>query len=183
MLHLKKMRRRIQMSDSRITYRNAVAEDAVKIVDFYNFVGGETTYLSFEKDEYPLNVEEQTASIASLEGNATNIMLMAMDGDEIAGIATINSSHKIKARHEGELGIVVAKKYQGQGIGTELITRLIEWARGNGVTTRIRLDTRADNPKAVALYMKFGFIVEGCCRNSTLLDGKYYDLYIMGMTL
>ena len=171
------------MSNSNIIYRRALVEDAEKIVAFYNFVGGETTYLSFEKDEYPLNVEEQIASIKALEGNQTNIMLMAMDGDEIAGIATINSSHKIKARHEGELGIVVAKKYQGQGSGTELIPQVIDWARGNGVTTRIRLDQRADNPKAVSLYMKFGFIVEGCCRNSTLLNGQYYDLYIMGMML
>lgn len=171
------------MEHTNIIYRRAKTEDAEQIVKFYNFVGGETTFLSFEKDEYPLNVKEQIESIKGLEGNQTNIMLLAMDGEDIAGIATINSSHKIKARHEGELGIVVAKKYQGQGIGTELITQLIEWARGNGVTTRIRLDTRADNPKAVALYMKFGFIVEGCCRNSTLLNGKYYDLYIMGMML
>lgn len=171
------------MSNPNVVYRRAKVEDAERIVAFYNFVGGETTYLSFEKDEYPLNVQEQIEAVKALEGNQTNIMLMAMDQDEIAGIATINSSHKIKARHEGELGIVVAEKYQGQGIGTELITQLIAWARGNGVTTRIRLDTRADNPKAVALYMKFGFIVEGCCRNSTLLNGKYYDLYIMGMML
>lgn len=166
-----------------IIYRNPSVEDAQKIVDFYNFVGGETSYLSFEKDEYPLDVDAQVASIKSLEGNQTNIMIMAMDGDEIAGIATINSSHKIKSRHEGELGIVVAKKYQGKGIGTELIKRLIEWARGNGVTTRIRLDTRADNTNAVSLYLKFGFQFEGCLKNSTLLNGKYYDLYVMGMML
>lgn len=166
-----------------IIYRNPSVEDAQKIVDFYNFVGGETSYLSFEKDEYPLDVDAQVASIKSLEGNQTNIMIMAMDGDEIAGIATINSSHKIKSRHEGELGIVVAKKYQGKGIGTELIKRLIEWARGNGVTTRIRLDTRADNINAVSLYLKFGFQFEGCLKNSTLLNGKYYDLYVMGMML
>lgn len=169
------------MSD--ICYRKVRENDAKKIVDFYNFVGGETSYLSFEKDEYPLGVEEQTDAIRALEGNQTNIMLMAMDGEEIAGIATINSSHKIKARHDGELGIVVAKKYQGQGIGTELIRQLIEWAKGNGITTRISLDTRADNVKAIELYMKFGFIVEGCRKNSTLLDGKYYDLYVMGMML
>lgn len=51
------------------------------------------------------------------------------------------------------------------------------------MTRRISLDTRADNVKAVELYMKFGFIVEGCRRNATLLDGKYYDLYVMGMML
>lgn len=171
------------MSQPGIIYRNPTIEDAQKIVDFYNYVGGETTYLSFEKDEYPLNVEAQVSAIKDLEGSSSNIMLLAVDGEDIIGIATINSSHKIKARHEGELGIVVSKKYQGKGIGSELIKSLIEWARNNGVTTRLRLDTRADNTMAVSLYLKFGFIVEGCCKNSTLLNGKYYDLYIMGMML
>ena len=166
-----------------ITYCTAKESDAEKIVAFYNYVGGETSYLSFEKDEYPMDVEAQAESIRGLEGNETNIMLMAMDGEDIAGIATISSSHKVKARHDGGLGIVVAQRYQGQGIGTELIRRLIEWARGNGITRRISLDTRADNVKAVELYMKLGFIVEGCRRNATLLDGKYYDIYVMGMML
>lgn len=168
---------------AQIVYQRAQEGDAEKIVDFYNYVGGETSYLSFEKDEYPMNVKEQEENIRSLEGKKASIMLLAMDGEEIAGIATINSSAKIKARHDGELGIVVAKRYQGQGIGTELIRQLIQWAKGNGVTTRLSLDTRADNVKAVELYMKFGFVVEGCRRNSTLLDGKYYDLYVMGMML
>lgn len=114
----------------KITYRRAKESDAEKIVAFYNYVGGETSYLSFEKDEYPMGAEAQAESIRDLEGNETNIMLIAMDGEEIAGIATISSSHKIKARHDGELGIVVAKRYQGQGIGTELIRQLIEWAKG-----------------------------------------------------
>ena len=42
-----------------IIYRRATEKDADKIVSFYNFVGGETSYLSFEKAEYPLDVEAQ----------------------------------------------------------------------------------------------------------------------------
>lgn len=157
--------------------------DAESIVVFYNKVGGETSYLSFEKDEYPMNVEEQRKDIKGLEGNQTNTMLLALDQGEIIGLATMHSSGKIKVRHEAELGIVIAKAYQGKGVGTELINRLIEWAKGNGVTTRISLDTRADNIKAVQLYLKFGFVFEGCRKNATLLDGVYYDLYVMGMML
>lgn len=168
---------------AQIIYRSAQESDAKKIVSFYNYVGGETSFLSFEKDEYPLNAEEQEQELRSLAQKAGNIMLLAMDGEEIAGIATIHSSFKIKSRHDGELGIVVARKYQGQGIGTELIRRLIQWASGNGVTKRLSLDTRTDNVEAVELYMKFGFIVEGCRKNAALLDGKYYDLYVMGMML
>lgn len=166
-----------------IIYRRAQIADAKAIVEFYNRVGGETSYLSFEKDEYPMTVEAQEEDIKGLEGNKTNIMLLAMNEDNIVGIATIHSSGKIKSRHEGELGIVVENAHQGQGIGSELIRQLIEWAKSNGVTTRLCLDTRADNVTASALYLKFGFIMEGCRRNSTLLNGEYYDLYVMGMML
>lgn len=110
-------------------------------------------------------------------------MLLAIVDGKIVGIGTISSSHKIKSRHSGELGIVVAQEYQGKCIGSSIIQQLIDWAKGNGVTTRIQLDTRTDNELAVKLYQKFGFEIEGCLKNSTLLDGKYYDLYVMGMMI
>ena len=166
-----------------ITYRAPRPEEAEAIVAFYNAVGGETSYLSFEKDEYPLDVPAQKQAILALEGDPINAMVLAMAGGEIAGIATISSSHKIKSRHNGELGIVVAQKYQGRGIGTELIRRLTDWARGNGVTTKLSLRTRADNVAAVQLYLRLGFTVEGCLKGDTLLNGQYYDTYWMGMML
>ena len=166
-----------------IIYREPVEEDAEAIVNFYNRVGGETTYLSFEKDEYPLDADAQRVSIKETKESPNNIMILALDGEDIVGIGTISSTSKIKARHNGELGIVVENAHQGQGIGSEIIRRLIEWSRGNKITTRIQLDTRCDNDRAVKLYEKFGFEIEGRLKNTTLLNGTYYDLYVMGMML
>lgn len=166
-----------------VTFREPVIEDAKEIVDFYNYVGGETSFLSFEKDEYPLDVEGQKESIQATNESPINTMLLAIVDGKIVGIGTISSSHIIKSRHSGELGIVVAQEYQGKGIGTSIIQQLIDWAKGNEVTTRIQLDTRTDNELAVKLYQSFGFEIEGCLKNSTLLDGKYYDLYVMGMMI
>lgn len=171
------------MTYENIVYREPQVTDAEKIVDFYNYVGGETTYLSFEKDEYPMDVGGQAKDILATKEHPASIMILAMDGGEIAGIGTIHSGNKIKARHQGELGIVVAKKYQACGIGSEIIRRLIDFCKGNGITTRIQLDTRADNEIAVRLYKKFGFEIEGCLKNTTLLNGVYYDLYVMGLML
>ena len=139
--------------------------------------------MSFEKDEYPLDAKEQAALIKSFEGDPTNTMLLAMDGTEIAGLSTITSSHKIKSRHDAELGVVVAKKYHGKGIGTSLIRQVTDWVKGNGITTRMSLEVRADNIRAVEIYLKFGFVIEGCRKNSTLLNGTYYDDYLMGLML
>lgn len=166
-----------------VIFREPVVEDAKEIVDFYNYVGGETSYLSFEKDEYPLDVEAQRESIKATNESSINKMLLAVVDGKIVGIGTISSSYKIKSRHCGELGIVVAQAYQGKGIGTSIINQLIDWAKQNGTTTRIQLDTRKDNELAVKLYQKLGFELEGCLKNSTLLDGKYYDLYVMGMMI
>lgn len=47
--------------------------------------------------------------IRSFEGDSTNTMLLALNGEEIAGLSTITSSHKIKSRHDAELGVVVSK--------------------------------------------------------------------------
>lgn len=166
-----------------IVYRKAQEQDAEKIVEFFNMIGGETSFMSFEKDEYPLSAKEQAELIRSFEGDKTNTMLLAMDGDEIAGLSTITSSHKIKSRHIAELGIVVAKKYHGNGIGTSLIHQVTDWVKGNGITTKMRLDVRADNLKAVQMYLKMGFVVEGHIKHSTLLNGIYYDDYVMGKML
>ena len=47
----------------------------------------------------------------------------------------------------------------------------------------MRLDVRADNLKAVQMYLKMGFVVEGHIKHSTLLNGIYYDDYVMGKML
>ncbi|HIW20626.1 MAG TPA: GNAT family N-acetyltransferase [Candidatus Dorea intestinavium] len=166
-----------------ITFREPEVTDAKTIVDFYNQVGGETFYLSFGKDEYPLSVKALKEEIASVKESSNNIMILALDGDKIVCIGTISSTAKVKGRHVGELGIVVTEEYQGQGIGTEMIKRLIAWSKGNGITTKIQLDTLEVNKKAVKLYQDFGFEIEGNLRNSTLYDGKYYNLLVMGLML
>lgn len=174
---------RIMCETGNIIYREAVVTDAGKIVDFYNYVGGETFYLSFEKDEYPMNEEQQQEDILATNAHPASIMVLAMDGAEIAGIGTIHSGNKIKSRHQGELGIVVAQKYPKKGIGSEIIRQLIDFCKHNGITTRIQLDTLCANEVAVKLYEKFGFEIEGRMRNQTRVDGVYYDLYVMGLLL
>lgn len=166
-----------------LIFRDALPADVEEIVAFYNIVGGETSYLSFEAGEYPLSPDDLDEMLAGVYTRPNCRMLLALDGSTIVGIATLLSPIKLKSRHDAELGIVVAQKYQKLGIGTELISRLIDWARGNGITTRISLETRADNLPAIGLYLRFGFVIEGTKRRQTLLGGNYYDAYIMGLLL
>lgn len=49
--------------------------------------------------------------------------------------------------------------------------------------TRVELKVRSSNVAAIALYKKFGFVIEGTLRNDILDQGKYADTEIMGLLL
>lgn len=73
------------------------------------------------------------------------------------------------------LSIAVLKDYQGRGIGSLLLQRIIESARKLGAR-RIYLEVRVSNERAQRLYKKFGFRV--FARLSTYyMDGE--DAYLM----
>lgn len=52
--------------------------------------------------------------------------------------------------------IAVVPEYEGRGIGTTLLSRLIEEARRR-YALDVLLEVRADNPRAQQLYRRFGF--------------------------
>ncbi|MEO8525784.1 MAG: GNAT family N-acetyltransferase, partial [Caldimonas sp.] len=44
---------------------------------------------------------------------------------------------------------------------------------------RIELTVYIDNERAIALYRKFGFEIEGRCRGYAMRDGQYVDAFSM----
>lgn len=52
--------------------------------------------------------------------------------------------------------IAVIPEYEGKGIGTALLTELINESRRRGAAD-VLLEVRADNPRAQQLYRRFGF--------------------------
>lgn len=84
-----------------------------------------------------------------------------------------------RRRHAAGLGITVARAWQGQGIGSELMRRLLDWADRWIGYLRIELGVYTDNERAIGLYRRFGFEVEGVQRAYALRDGVYVDTLMM----
>ena len=68
---------------------------------------------------------------------------------------------------------------QGQGVGTALMQALVDDADRWAQVLRLELTVYADNARAIALYRKFGFEVEGTHRAYALRDGACVDALAM----
>ncbi len=84
-----------------------------------------------------------------------------------------------RRRHVGGLGLAVAAEWQVRGIGSEMMRRLLEWSDRWLGYLRIELTVYTDNAPAIALYRKFGFVVESTQRAWALRNGVYVDCLAM----
>ena len=82
-----------------LNIRNAQLGDEQNIIDFYNYIGGETDFLSFGENEYPRTVSQQIDYINNILKSTTDIMLLALEDSKIVGIITLDSSPKRKFAH------------------------------------------------------------------------------------
>lgn len=166
-----------------VIIREAERDDAEQMINFYNFVGGETDFLSFGKDDFRKNPAEYENYIEDIKKEQNSIILLAIAEGKIIGIATINSNQKARTRHVGVLGIVIEKRYWGLGLGRKLMNLLINWAKTNNITKKILLLTNENNIAAQELYKKIGFIEEGLLKKDNYINGVYYNTVIMGLIL
>jgi L-phenylalanine/L-methionine N-acetyltransferase len=86
----------------------------------------------------------------------------------------------LRRRHVLHLGMSVAKQFQGQGIGNALMLELLSYADGWAQCLRVELEVFTDNPRAIGLYQKHGFVIEGTKRCDAFRDGRYVGSHLMG---
>jgi RimJ/RimL family protein N-acetyltransferase len=105
---------------------------------------------------------------------------VAVEGGRVVGWCDITPKERATMRHCGVLGMGLLPEYRGRGLGRPLMTRSLDAARAFGLA-RVELTVRVDNPRALALYRKLGFEVEGCNRRAMLVDGQFEDLLFMAL--
>lgn len=109
-----------------------------------------------------------------------DFMLVALVKDELVGHGGLFRSHKsLRRAHAMSLGIGVAAGWQGKGVGSALLAKLLDLADNWLNVIRLELTVFTDNAAAVALYQRFGFEIEGTHRSYALRAGEYVDAHFM----
>jgi RimJ/RimL family protein N-acetyltransferase len=140
-------------------------------------VARERKYLSIV-EAFPL--EQMRPYILSLIEKG-DPMFVALVGDEVVGWCDIRRDHIFPAyAHRGVLGMGIVSGHRSRGLGHRLLDTALKFAFSQGLT-RVELEVRGDNSRAIALYQKIGFAREGVIHNAMLLDGEYHDSLSMAI--
>ncbi len=125
------------MTDQELTVRDATLTDIGRIMDLEQ---GSIVHPWTEKD------------IRTLITDKNKNCIVATVGDEV--ICYIGAESVLDECNIGN--IVTAKAHRGHGYATEVMSRLLNILRDNGIK-KVFLEVENDNVPAIALYRKLGF--------------------------
>ena len=155
-----------------VTVRPIRAEDESRMVEFHKELSDGTVYLRyFQAQRLESRVAHERLIRKCFLDYDREMALVAERLNTETGIYELLCVGRLvrqRDEREAELGVVVADRWQGAGLGTELVRRLIEIARCEGIR-RIEADILSENASMVALakYFHFHFVRDKDLRSVT----------------
>jgi RimJ/RimL family protein N-acetyltransferase len=165
-----------------ILIREIQEDDAEAFLALCNLLDEETDFRIYEPGERRTAVEDQRRIIRRILAWDNHTILVAeQDGALIGYLAAYGGKFR-RNWHCAQVVVAVLQAHTGKGIGTQLLIELECWALEREVQ-RLELTVMTDNPRAIALYKKMGFEIEGLKRRALRVDGLYVDEYVMARLL
>ncbi len=163
--------------------REALSEDATNILAMMDQVSRETEFLVMDEG-FTLSRNLLAHHIEAIYESSNNLLLVAYNGEELIGTASIRASEEKRIAHIGEVGISILKDYWGMGLGSVLLEEIIIWAQESASIRRLELTVQTQNKRAIHLYEKFGFQVEATMKRGALGDdGRFLDVLLMSLMI
>jgi RimJ/RimL family protein N-acetyltransferase len=167
-----------------VTIREARPADAEQLISMLKDLSDEPgLYIALSPGEFNLTVEQEQKVIEEYRTADNSVFLVAETEGRILGVLTCKGGSRRLTRHAATLGMSVSGPWRNKGVGGLLLERVIEWAKGTGIVSRIELFVFARNEMAVHLYEKHGFVREGRRRKAICRDGEFFDDLIMSLLL
>ena len=162
-----------------LTVRLAERGDAEAIRAIYNT---EVTTSTSTFDLIPRSLGQQEEWLAARSGAFSAIVAVDAD-DAVVGFASL-SPYKERAAYRTtvEDSVYVDPSRQGEGIGTALLTRLIDIARTSGFHT-VMARIEASGAASRALHSRCGFELVGIEREVGRKFNRWLDVAVMQLLL
>ncbi|MFW5708968.1 MAG: bifunctional acetate--CoA ligase family protein/GNAT family N-acetyltransferase, partial [Chloroflexota bacterium] len=146
-----------------VTIRPIQPEDEPLMVEFHNTLSERTVYMRYFS---PLKLQQRVAHerlsrICFIDYDREMVLVASREkpdgeGEQILGAGRLTKLH---GKNEGEFGLVVGDEFQGYGLGKELLERVIDVGRREGLE-RIIGYILPDNAVMLGISEELGFRLE-----------------------
>jgi len=167
-------------SQSNVIVRRAANGDAEQLVGLRRALFSETSFMLWEPAEFTATAIEEARLIERLAGQTNGLLLIALARAQAVGFVAAMGGERNRLRHSALLALGVLRTYWSQGVASRLLGEVISWAPG-AMIKRLELTVHTANVRAVALYQRHGFEIEGTRRSSLRVEGAYTDEYLMSL--
>ncbi len=162
----------------RIEVRRSARRDIAPILKLWQAIADERKYIFTER----VSPDQRARWSKSVDDQGILMAVAEVDGD-IVGMLTLGRYGEVdKTKHIRNLGMGVAKRFRGIGVGRALMDYAIRWAKRRGVE-KIVLSVFSSNRGAIKLYEEFGFEHEGVRKRQFVIDGRHVGEVMMGRSL
>ncbi|SMC05930.1 Protein N-acetyltransferase, RimJ/RimL family [Sulfobacillus thermosulfidooxidans DSM 9293] len=162
------------------TIRLVEKTDAAKVMNLQKALDRETRFMLMEPGELSDSVVEWEKRILPFIDQPHNVFWVVENAEgTLVGFLRARGQTPRRLAHSALIVIGILQEYWGQGIGTQLFEKVEAWAKERGLH-RLELEVMVSNRRAIALYHKMGFVVEGLRRHAIrYADGQFVDEYMM----
>ena len=164
-----------------VTLASPTVDDAQALLDYLDRVRHETSFLLWGPADELFTLEQEQQWIRDQLESPTAVLIGAWQDGRLIGLGGVAGGGRLcRSRHRAELGISLLADWCDRGLGTALTRELVTWARHHPDLCVVHLSVYSNNPRAVAVYRKTGFIEEGRRRWAVRMeDGTFLDNVIM----
>jgi L-phenylalanine/L-methionine N-acetyltransferase len=116
---------------------------------------------------------------ATSGADTLDLSLVVEAEGQVVASSGMHAMPRVRRRHAMMLGISVSAAWQGRGAGDLLMMAMCHHADQWLGILRLELTVFVDNERAIALYQKHGFEVEGRHHAYAFRQGRYEDVLAM----
>ena len=163
------------------TLRPATAPDADCLLSLFTLLERETPFFPWLPGERTLTVTDIEDRLTESLNGSRHILVAEQNG-QVSGYVDIRRASLQRLSHGAFLELGISRAHWGAGLGKKLMLAAEEWARKNGII-RIAFPVVSENLRAIGLYLRLGYSVEGCRHRGYRIDDRYVDEYMMAKLL
>lgn len=170
-------------NEKTVVIRQAELSDSENLLNCIKTYIPTSNYIPKLESEIKLTVDQEKEWINSFLIYDNSLLLVAEYEGKIIGNIDLTGNRRKIMEHTAVIGMGMLQEWQNIGLGTALLSAIIEWAKHNSILELIWLQVYTENESGLNLYRKMGFTENGIIQNYFKKDNKYFHNLTMTLTV